>query len=169
MAEIIASLSFSGFDALGVPTNFNIDFEADDTKTLAQVATWANDTFDHFTPTSDAGWGGIGIHLYPVVNNPTDPQTTSIAERTGLFNFSQAAGRFKYGSDIESIASDLIVNGKIDLTATEVTNWVDYVVAAHSGFILISKAANALVGLLDAIISFRKKRKLESRRSFETS
>jgi hypothetical protein len=167
MATIVGSLSFTGQDALGVPTNYNQDFSFDDAKTAAQIATFANDAFDHFTPTSDAGWTGIAVTLYPVTNNPTSIGADSIAERTGLFNFSQATGRFKYGVDVESIAESLIVNGKIDLSATEISNWIDYLVAAHSGFTLLSKAAQALVALIDALISFRKKRKLESRRSFE--
>jgi len=167
LATIIGSVSFTGQDALGVPTNFNADISFDDTKTAANISTYVNDLFDHFTPTSDAGWDSIAVTLYPTVNNPTSVGPDSIAERTGLFNFSQAAGRFKYGVDVESIAESLLVNGKIDLTATEITNWVDYLVAAHTGFTLISKAAQALVALIDALISFRKKRKLESRRSFE--
>jgi len=167
MATVIGSLSFTGQDALGVPTNYNQDFTFDDAKTAAQIATFANDAFDHFTPTSDAGWTKIAVTLYPVVNNPTTIGPDSIAERTGLFNFSQASGRFKYGVDVESIAETLLVDGKINLSATEISNWVDYLVAAHSGFTLISKAALALVALIDALISFRKKRKLESRRSFE--
>jgi len=167
MATIIGSVSFTGIDALGVPTNFNEDFTFDDAKTAAQISTYVNDLFDHFTPTSDAGWDKIAVTLYPVVNNPTTVNSDSIAERTGLLNFSQSGSRFKYGIDIESIAQSLIVDGKIDLGATAITNWTDYLVAAHSGFTLLSKAANALVALIDAVISFRKKRKLESRRSFE--
>jgi len=167
VANIVGSVSFTGQDALGVPTNFNADIQFDDAKTAANISTYVNDLFDHFTPTSDAGWTSIAVTLYPVVNNPTTINPDSIAERTGLFNFSQATGRFKYGVDVESIAEALIVDGKIDLSATEITNWIDYLVAAHSGFVLISKAAQALTALIDALISFRKKRKLESRRSFE--
>jgi len=167
MATVIASVSFTGQDALGVPANFNEDFTFDDTKTVAQVNTYVNDLFDHFTPTSDAGWTAISWTMYPTVNNPTSINSDSIVERTGLLNFSQSGSRFKYGIDIESIAQSLIVDGKIDLGATAITNWTDYLVAAHSGFTLLSKAANALVALIDAVISFRKKRKLESRRSFE--
>jgi len=167
MANIIGSVSFTGVDSLGVPTNFNADIQFDDAKTAANISTYVNDLLDHFTPTSDAGWDKIAVTLYPVVNNPTTAVAGSEAERTGLFNFSQASGRFKYGIDVESIAQTLITDGKIDLTATEVTNWIAYLTAAHSGFVLISKAALALSALVDALISFRKKRSLESRRSFE--
>lgn len=167
MATIIGSLSFGGVDALGVPTNYNQDFSFDDAKTAAQIATFANDAFDHFTGASDAGWTSIAVTLYPAVNNPTTAVAGSEAERTGLFNFSQASGRFKYGVDVESIVQTAIVDGKINLADTNISNWVDYLTAAHSGFVLISKAALALSALVDALISFRKKRKLESRRSFE--
>lgn len=167
MANIIGSVSFGGIDALGVPTNFNGDFEFDDAKTAANIATYVNALFDEFTLTSDAGWSTIAVTLYPTVNNPTTVNEDSIAERTGLLNFSQTGSRFKYGVDIESIAQSLIVDGKIDLNAGAISDFVDYIVAAHSGFVFISKAANALAALVDAVISFRKKRKLESRRSFE--
>lgn len=167
MATIVGSLSFTGEDSLGVPTNYNQDFSFDDAKTAANISTFANDAFDHFTPTSDAAWTKIAVTLYPVVNNPTTALGGSEAERVGLFNLSQASGRFKYGVPTESIAQTLITNGKIDLSASAVTNWIAYLTAAHSGFTLISKAALALVALIDALISFRKKRKLEERRSFE--
>jgi len=167
MATIVGSVSFTGMDALGVPTNFNGDFTFDDTKTAAQISTYVNDLFDHFTPTSDAGWDKIAVTLYPTVNNVTTINSDSIAERTGLLNFSQSGSRFKYGVDTESIAQSLIVDGKIDLSAAAVADWTAYLVAAHSGFTFLSKAANALSALVDAVISFRKKRKLESRRSFE--
>jgi hypothetical protein len=163
-------LSYQITDALGVTATHLAYINAPTTVTLANLQTFAND----YTPLLDAVTDGeitfIEVRVpLTITGAKSAPVAGSEVERTGLFNFEQAGTRYKFGEDVPSIAAALITNGRIDLSNAAITNWVSFLEATTLGITFVSKFANALIALLDAVITFRKRRKLENKRSYEVA
>lgn len=157
-------------DKLGVVTACPIYIEADPTKTLAQLTTDITSLCTAIDAASDSEIQGVTLKLSVPVNRTgwkVAPAATAENERTGLFNFSQAVGPYKFGVDIPSIADSLISAGKIDLTLSAITGLVAALNVPYTGFQVVSTAIQALTVLTDALLTFRKHRKAENRRSFE--
>lgn len=161
-------LSYQITDALGVTATHPVFINAPSGETLAQLQTFANDYTPLIDAVTDGEITGIELRIPLVVTGAkSGPVAGSEVERTGLFNFEQAGTRYKFGVDVPSIANALLVNGKIDLSNAAITNWVAFLEATTIGITFVSKFANALTALLDAVITFRKHRKLENKRSYE--
>lgn len=89
-------------------------------------------------------------------------------EQTAVLNFSATGTPLKFGEAVPSISSSKIVGGKLDLTDTDVMTFFGLLVT--SGLSVLDWTSNNrqnLAALLDAILSFRKRRKQLSRSSFE--
>ena len=97
----------------------------------------------------------------------TAPAATAEVERGGLFNWSQTGSIYKEGALIPAIADSLVVNGKIDLTKAAYTAWKAFLLATTDTVDFVSKYGNTLLTILDVLLTFRKRRKLENHRSFE--
>lgn len=170
MADVILLNSIQVQDYLGVPSSHDIFLKMPDTTTLAQVIT----KMQAYQTLFDAVTGGQqmantvrvfvpftgGLKASPVAGDET--------EKTGLFNFSQFGTRYKNGINVPAIRETLITSGKIDLSAGAITAWVTWLLDTATGYTVVTKLGAAILALLDALISFRKHRKAESRRSFET-
>jgi len=169
MAVLQAHVSFRVLDALGVIASLPIPFTQDDTVTLADLATFVNTLAPLVDGVTDAEIVGIDIVLTDPLPGglKTAPVAGSEVERVGLFNFSQNAIKYKYGIPIPALKQTLIVNGRINLAASAVTAFVAGVTGAIGANVWTSTAYNELLGLVDALISFRKHRRAETRRSFE--
>jgi hypothetical protein len=87
----------------------------------------------------------------------------SRVEQTAVINFSNSVTPHKYGQVIPSVRSDLLTTGKIDLTDTAMAA----LIALLKSGAFTNAAQQALVTVIDAIVSFRKRRKQLSRTSFE--
>lgn len=170
MANLECLYSVGLQDYLGVSTTHDIFLNVPDSTTLASLTT----ILTGYQDLVDVISGGLITKTYLRVTipnsetNKTDPVAGDEVEKTGLFNFSQSATPYKFGVDVPAIAETLITNGKIDLSASAITTWIAWLTAAHSGVQAISKFLYTLTGLVDALISFRKHRKAENRRSVET-
>lgn len=171
MTTYLSLLSIELQDNLGVPASHDLFVNVPDTATVANLVTYGQAYCAVLDPVTSAE--GVVAHFtvnFPSTGLKTAPLATSEVERTGLFNFSQAGSRYKFGVDVPSIADAVIATGKIDLTNTGVIAWKNFILAAGAGGIqAASKFSNLLSGLLDALISFRKHRKAENRRSFEVA
>lgn len=170
MASHPAIVSVGLLDALGVPVSFDLYVLVDDAVNVGTLVSWS----DEFLPVLDAVTGSQITSITVKQDLPlpgsgikTTPDAASENERTGLFNFSQATVKYKDGVDVPGLKESLIVDGKIDLTASAVTDWVAFVTTTADTIQPVSKFQYALVALKDALISFRKHRKAESRRSLE--
>jgi hypothetical protein len=141
-----------------------------DSVTVAQLASLVQAYSAVLDPLTDAQIDRIFVKLdLPFSGAKSAPVAGSIVERTMLANWEQAAVPYKYGIDVPAIsASVLMADGRIDLTNATITNWTSFLLAAHTAITFVSKFANALVRLLDVLVSFRKHRKQESRRTIET-
>jgi len=169
MATVPGQLSVKIKDALGVETSMSTLHDVTTTDTVADLQTWAA----AYLPKLDAITDGqitaatIAVTLTLPGSLKDAPAAHSEVEKTGLFNFGQTGLPYKYGIDVPAISDNVIVNGKIDLTNSDITDWISLLTTLTNGIQAISKAFVVLTGLLDALISFRKHRRAESRRSFE--
>ncbi len=169
MPNIPTLLSVELLDALGVTVSMDTFYEVPDTTTLADLNTYLAAYLPKLDAITDSKITAATFKPRGTLPGglKASPDEDAENERTGLFNFSQSAVPYKNGIDVPGISDALIVNGKIDLTATAVTDWVSIITTTTQGLINVSKFLNALQTLLDALISFRKHRRAESRRSFE--
>lgn len=168
MANYLSLLSVQLEDALGVVASHDIFIEVPEATTITQLVAAGQSYCAVLAGVTDANGLAAKVSVtFPPTGMNTAAAEGSEVERTGLFNFSQASSKYKFGIDVPSLNDGIVVNGKIDLTAAGVTDWVTWLLSVHTGIQASSKFGNLLAGLLDALISFRKHRKAESRRSFE--
>jgi hypothetical protein len=167
MATKHGRVSYKILDNLGVTVSMPIYVAVDDTKTVAQALTDANLIGQQIDPIIDGQilQTSMAIDGGPPSGAKSSPVSTAEVERTGLFNFDQATSPYRFGVDVPSIADAKIVNGKIDLTDADIIAFLDVLTAAGTALTPESTSLYTLVALLDALLTFRKHRKAESRRS----
>ena len=171
MATKHGRVSFRIQDKMGVVTSMPIYLSIDDSKTIATALSEANilgQKVDGITDGQILDFS-ISIDGATVSGAKSAPVSTAEVERTALFNFKQATGPYRFGVDVPAVALSLITNGKLDLTASPVTAFVAAMIAAGVAVTPESTSLYTLAALLDALITFRKHRKAESRRSLETA
>jgi len=167
MATVYGRISYGIVDGLGVSAS-HVDYVSiDDTKTVANAVTFLNLYLDKIEAMS--GGHITDAEICTVVDTSARSVAAAVSrvEQTGLFNFSQTGSPYKYGVDIPTIDNSLIVSGHIDLTDAAVTGFIAFMEAAHTGFQIVSKYRVFLVALLDAALTFRKKRRALARVSTE--
>jgi hypothetical protein len=171
MATQFGQVSVQLLDALGVTVSMPLYIDVDDTKTIAQLITDATAAGTQVDSVSDSQVTKITVSLNaPLAGGlKTTPNATAENERTGLLNFRQTGSPYKFGVDIPAIAEATLVNGKIDLSNAQIAAFITFLTTAHTVFTYVSTAIKALISLVDALLTFRKHRKAESRRSFEVA
>lgn len=167
MATIYGKLSYTTRDILGVAASHDEYVSIDDTKTIANMASFLNAYLDVVDPIQAGHIESANIAIYPSIGSRTAALSSSRVEQTGLYNFSQTGSPYKYGVDIPALSNTVLVSGHIDLTDAAVTAFIAFMEAAHTGFQIVSKYRIVLVALLDAAITFRKKRRALARVSTE--
>jgi len=107
--------------------------------------------------------------VLPVISGvKTDPVAGSRIEQSAVFNFSASGTGYKQGVLVPSIANTVITAGKVDLTNADVIAFFTALTTAVVGVLEWTSAnRQALLALLDALLSFRKHRKQLARSSFE--
>jgi len=165
-----ALFSYSVIDELGTKANITLPAMIDPTTgTPAALSTeWVamGDDIDAIVGAQITG-GAVSIVKVPDGGWKSAPVTGSRVEQTGLFNFTNATSKYKYGIDIPGLSNDTIAAGKIDLTNTDIGNFINELVSTFTGGIWSNVSQYPLVALADALLSFRKRRKQLSRSSFE--
>lgn len=169
MAEILGHVSLKLLDDLGVVASAPYYFEFPDTATLADIDTAVQAFVTDTDAITDAQI--LGVELVVSVPLPGGVKSTPTAgaevERGALFNFLQEDIKYKFGVLVPAFKKSLIVNGKINLAATAVSTWTALMLAIGGDAVPITTAGRLLTVLSDALITFRKHRKAESRRSLE--
>lgn len=167
MATRHGGLSFKMVDALGVSTSMFVPMRVDDTKTVAQMLTDVDLIGQQIDPITDSQITHQTASV--VLGGPTagksSPASTAENERTGLFNLSQSTGPYKFGIDVPGIADSKLSGGKINLSDADILAFITALTVAGTALTPESTSLYTLVALLDALITFRKHRKAESRRS----
>jgi hypothetical protein len=170
MADLLVTMSYKYLDDLGVSTSDDhIVVKFPDTTTLATIQTVVNTLTAILDAASDAQITLItGKIDLDIVGAKSSPVNGSEVERTGLINMTQAGVPWKFGVPVPSVAESLIdASGKLNIVSTAISDLFDWLEATHSGGTPVSKYGLVLTGLADVLITFRKHRKAETRRSLE--
>jgi len=161
--------SYTLLDGLGSHASMVIYAKADPTKTLTNIlADW-----ETFAALIDLIVGGQILHgqvrllTAPSGSEKSSPGSTSRVEQTGVFDFPNATNSRIFGEAVPSLADSVIVGGQIDLTDTNVANFVTAMSTATANSEPTTNQFLVLTALRDAFLSFRKHRKQLSRSSFE--
>jgi|SRR5215471_3690055 len=165
-------LSIRLTDALGVTVSMPVYIALDPSKTLSAIEADLNSVIAAVEATTDSFIEGATLNVEVSIVRTgfkTSPNATAENERTGLFNFKQTGSPYKNGVDLPAIQDALITGGKIDLTAAAITALVNALTVPFTTFEVVSTAIRALTALTDALLTFRKHRKAESRRSIEVA
>ena len=168
MATINATVSVEVVDAYGISGEVFVNVTIPDTATLAQVASDVAALVALITPLT-SGVQPKAITRLVLPGDGLDPATAlGDIEKGGLFNFSNATDSYKYGELVPDINPGVLnSSGLIDLTNTDVTNFVTWMTTAHTALTPVTKGNRALTALADALITFRKHRKPLSRKTKE--
>jgi len=169
MTTVFGAISVQLKDDNGAIASSGFNIEVDDATTVAQLVT----ALEGFAVKYDAVTGcrienvDFILHHTTTGTEKSTPDTGIDVTQTGTLNFSQAGGvPYLEGLVVPGIKDTLIVGGKVDLAATAVTDMVTWFTTAHTTLRAVSKALQILVALIDALFSFRKRRKAVARRSF---
>jgi hypothetical protein len=159
-----ARLSFSAVDELGTEASMALYALVDPAMTVAQaVAAWqAMELL--LAAIMDAGIQRGSFNLLTIpTGGAISPAAGSRVEQTGVFNFLNGVTAHRFGVAVPGLSDTVISAGKIDLTeGGPVDLWADAMVAAITGGgVYTNTATQALTDLIDAFLSFRKRRRLD--------
>lgn len=171
MATRHGHLSVQMLDKLGVSVSAFIPVAVDDTKTVAAALGDVTTATQRLDQVSDSQIMKAGLTILgPIYGSAkTAPAATAENERTGLFNMRQNTSPYKFGVDVPAIAESLITNGKIDLSQAVITALITYLTTAGSALTPETTSLYLMSALADALLTFRKHRRAENRRSFEVA
>lgn len=167
MATVQAVISVETVDAYGISATTPYFVTVDDTKTVAQTV---SDLETLGSLQQGLTQGNVVKESITLVHTitPGGPATGDV-EKGGLFNFDNATDAYATGYWIPDIAPSVLNGaGLIDLSNTNVTDFITFMTAAHTAITVVTKGVRALSALRDALISFRERRKPLSRKTKET-
>jgi hypothetical protein len=162
-------LSYTIQDELGTKASETFYALVDPASTVTQLAAEWQALASLIAAVSDGGIPRGSIALLEVPTAPITPAAGSRVEQTGLFNFSNNVTPHRFGEAVPALKDSVIVGGKINLADTGVAALVAALATTFNGGlgVFTTNNAQALVALVDAVLSFRKRRRQLSRSSFE--
>lgn len=172
MANIAGHFSASVVDGLGTEASTVAYFSVPEGTTLTAL----NAALDAWTigvgSCLDAQVTKNSIRLTPgVTAGYTAPTGATFAasrvEQTAVLNLSNSVSPHRFGLALPGVSDSVISNGKLVIASGVVNTLIGILTAAVAGGNYTNNAQQNLVALIDAIISFRKRRKQLSRTSFE--
>lgn len=156
-------------DAYGITGQSQVTITVDDTTTIAQLATWADNYAGVVGDGNMTQGKAVKCEVRLIFADGSD--TTVPAgdiEKGGLFNFGNATDSFLQGVLVPDINPAVLnAQGLIDLTNTTVTDYITFITTVTTGITVVTKGLRALSSLVDALITFRKHRKPLSRKTKE--
>lgn len=163
-----AQLSFTIQDEIGVKAAMTEYVLVDPSMTVAQLHTlWSTQA-----GLIDLIVGGAIIHgkaevLGAGLGTSGKPAAGSRVEQTGLFTFGNNVNSRAFGEDVPSLSDAVIVSGHIDLTDTNVQNFFNALITPVTLNAFTNNVFQELNALRQTAITFRKRRRLESRLTTE--
>ena len=166
-----AHFSFTLQDGLSTKASMIIYALLDPTKTLANLVTDIQAWATLIEPIIGAKilLADAVVSVTPSVDQTGRPLADSRVEQTGVFNFANGSTTRRFGEAVPALNDGVITGGSIDLADTDVAAFVTAMGAA-SGTATSQPTNNSfqdLTSLVDAFLSFRKRRKQLLRSSFE--
>jgi hypothetical protein len=169
MATIHGFMSVQITDYYGSTGSVPIYFDVPDTQTIAQLITNVGAQATLLTPLTEGSVSQVTITLLTESVPSIVTDVTAEIERNGIFNFVQhgAPKEYKDGIAIPAFNTAKLVNGRINLSDTDVAAWIAAIESVSAAFQIVSKFGFTLPTLLDTLMSFRKHRKSLTKRSSE--
>jgi hypothetical protein len=109
---------------------------------------------------------GADIGAFVTAGGKSAPIAGSLVEHTGVFNYSNAVTGRRFGLTVPALSQTKVVSGKIDLADAAVAALIAGLKGAIAIGHWVNTAEQSLVALVDALVSFRKRRR-QLERSFE--
>lgn len=160
--------SVSVVDELGTEASEVFYAMVDPTITAAQLSTQWHALATDLDPVLGAQiLRGSVVLLENMSGGKTAPAVGSRVEQTGVINFSNAVTSHRFGEALPGLSSGVISAGKINLTDAGVAAFITFMTTAFTLGTWTNNAQQPLVALVDALLSFRKRRKQLARSSFE--
>ena len=170
LANVTGHYSATIVDGLGTKAPAVAYFNLVDTTTLATLKTDLDAWATALDATTDGVIESVRINISPALTSGLGTMsdkgaafTASRVEQTAVINFGNTVTPHKSGFAIPAIKAAAITAGKLVLTDTDVAALISLL----DGGSFTNQAAQVLSGVIDAILSFRKRRKQLSRTSFE--
>lgn len=172
MANVLLHFSATLVDGLGTKASSVAYLNLADTTTLATLITDLGDYASALDGATDAVIEGVRIEITPALpsglgtaGDKGSAFTASRVEQTAVVNFGNATTPHKWGFAIPAVKAAALSAGKLVLTDTGIAALTTLL----SGGAYTNNAAQVLNSIIDAIVSFRKRRKQLSRTSFEVA
>jgi len=166
LATVQGVVSIEVVDTYGISATTDYFVQVDDTKTVAQAISDLEDLGSLEQGLSQGNVVKEKLILEHIIT-PGGPAAGDV-EKGGLFNFNNATDPYAQGYWIPDIAPTVLnSSGLIDLSNTNVSDFVTFMTSAHTAITVVTKGVRALSALRDALISFRKRRKPLSRKTTE--
>lgn len=166
MATVNGLISIQIDDAYGIESSTDFFITIDDTKTVANVETDVAGLVNVVESLTQGRVTSSDVRIFL----PGGAGVTPLGdiEKGALFNFGNATDHYKQGFWIGDVAPSILnSNGLIDLTNTDVQNFITFMTTVHTAITIVTKGVRALTALRDALISFRKHRKPLERKTTE--
>ena len=159
-------------DELGIEASAPFYALADSSQTLAAIMTQAQDFWVALDACTDAYMRKVKVEIVPAV--PTSVKTAAVTgsrvEQTGLLGFNATGTTKRYSGAIPALSNGSTVfnAGKIVLvTSDPVGQLITILTTVVTAIAWINDHGQQINAFLDALVSFRKKRKQLQRSSFE--
>lgn len=153
-------------DAYGIVATTDVFVTIDDSQTIAALLTDLNTWKSDIQALSQ---GNVNMWSVKVIQRATSPSPgTGDVEKGALFNFNNATDPYAQGYFVPDVAPSILnAQGLVDLTNTNVTDFITFMTTAHTVITVVTKGVRALTSLRDALIAFRKHRKPLARKTKE--
>lgn len=164
-----ARLSVTLRDEWGIEAATAAYISVDDAATMASLQT----AWFHFQQDVDAISDGQIIRGSIVLGMAPDsvkaaPIAGGRVEQTGLFNFIGTASPRRWAAAVPAIAAATLVGDRINLANADVTTFIALLTGGVAGtYSYTNDHGQPITAMVDAFVSFRKKRKQLQRSSFE--
>jgi hypothetical protein len=164
-----ARYSYTIIDELGVEASNVYYALIDPTATVTQLNTFWNDLYTVLQAITDGSIIRGRVEILEVPSVIAEPVVGGRVEQTGLFNFSATGTPHKFGEAVPAISNTVITTAGIDLTNAAVIAWITFLETSLTVLEWTSNNRQELLTLLDAVLSFRKRRKQLTRSTYETA
>ena len=159
-------------DSWGTEASAPVYALADDTKTLAAIVAEANSYFVALDGATDGFIRRVRLTIEPAV--PTGVKTAAVGtgakvEQTGLLNFSASGTTKRYGFAIPAVSDGALVADRLTLGSGAIDTLTTLLLAVGTALEWANDHSQQILTLVDALVSFRKKRKQLQRSSLESA
>lgn len=167
MADVVVDLSFSLVDELGTTATARFPGTMSDANTVAEVDTYVETIATNLDAITGAKITEIRATIKPSTSGlKSSPIAGSRVEQTAVLNLGTDETAYRYGVVVPAVRDSLISAGRLTVggvVGTLVTELID----SGATIRFTNHVGQGLTGIIDYVLSFRKRRKSLIRTSFE--